>query len=191
MAALSKASFISPREYLAIEREAEAKSEYIDGEMYAMAGASFAHNRIVANLIRSLGNRLEGGPCVVLASDMRVGIPSRSLYTYPDVVVVCGRPEFEDDGLDTLTNPTVLIEVLSRSTEGYDRGRKAAEYRKIPSLAAYVFVSQDMPKLEVYHRHAERLWLLSEASSLEETLSVAPLGGPLVLSEIYSGIELP
>src|ERR1700750_1609066 len=116
--------YLTPEEYLSIERKAEGRSEYLKGEMFAMVGASRAHNLIVTNLTRELSQQLKGKPCEVYPNDMRVRIPAMGLYTYPDVVVACGTPLFEDDHVDTLLNPTLIVEVLSESTESYDRGKK-------------------------------------------------------------------
>ena len=124
----------TPAEYLALERAADAKSEYLDGEIVAMTGGSRAHSLIAANLVRELGNALRERPCEVYGSDLRVSVALAGLYAYPDVTVVCGQPTFTDDERDTLENPTVIVEVLSPSTEGLDRGAKFTRYRRLPSL---------------------------------------------------------
>ena len=121
---------LSPQEYLAIERKSETRNEYYNGEMFAMAGASREHNLISVNLLRDIGNQLEDRPCEAYPSDMRVSIEATGLYTYPDVSVVCGEPRFEDREVDTLLNPTVIIEILSPTTEAYDRGFKFRQYRQ-------------------------------------------------------------
>ena len=127
--------YVSPQEYLVIEREATYKSEYFNGEMFAMAGASRRwHNLLVTNIVGEIRQQLKGRQCNIYANDMRVRIPSTGLYTYPDVIVVCGEEQFEDDELDTLLNPTLIIEVLSKSTAGYDKGEKFAHYRQLDSL---------------------------------------------------------
>jgi len=135
-------SRISLEDYLAAERQAETKSEYLKGEVFAMSGASRQHNLIVWNLSGALYSQLRGRGCEAYVGDVRVHIPATGLYTYPDIAVVCGEPRFEDGELDTLLNPTLLIEVLSPSTEGYDRGKKAAHYRTLDSLREYVLVSR-------------------------------------------------
>jgi Uma2 family endonuclease len=127
--------YISPEEYLALERKAEYKSEYLDGEIFAMTGASRKHNLISANVLGELRQQLKGNPCEAYASDMRVKVSATGLYTYPDVVVVCREPEFEDDYIDTLLNPTLLVEILSQSTERYDRIAKSSYYKTLGSLA--------------------------------------------------------
>ncbi len=133
---------LTPEEYLAIERRSETRNEYLDGEMVAMTGGSRNHNLIVMNIGRELSLQLKKRPCEVYASDQRVRIPATGLYTYPDVVVVCAEPRFEDEELETLLNPTLLIEVLSPTTEAYDRGKKFEHYQTIPSLSEYLLVSR-------------------------------------------------
>jgi Uma2 family endonuclease len=139
---------ISPQEYLAQERRAEFKSEYLRGEVFAMAGTTYEHTVIKDNLARKAGNQLENGTCRALTSDMRVKVNATGLYTYPDIAIVCDRPQFEDEVFDTLLNPRVVVEVLSDSTEKYDRGVKFGHYRQIPSLQEYVLVAQDRPLVE-------------------------------------------
>ena len=140
--------FITAADYLALERQAETKSEYLNGRIYAMSGASRSHNRITFNLARRIGNQLGGRRCEGYVNDMRVKVSPTGLYTYPDVVVVCGKEQFEDTHLDTLLNPTLIIEVLSDSTEAYDRGRKFLHYQLLDSLIDYLLVSQDAPRIE-------------------------------------------
>jgi Uma2 family endonuclease len=180
----------SPQEYLELERKAEYKSEYFSGEIFAMSGASERHNLIVMNVAAALHNQFRGRPCKVYASDMRVKVSQTGLYTYPDVVAVCEEAQLEDDQLDTLLNPTVLIEVLSKSTEAYDRGDKAGHYRKLSSLAEYVLISQDKHHIEHYARQPNNHWLLSEASDLKETLVLPSLSASLVLSDVYDRIDM-
>ena len=142
MSAIPKPS-LTPQEYLARERRATEKSEYYRGEIFAMAGASFEHSLIKDNLARESGNQLKDKPCRVITSDLRIKVNATGLYTYPDAVIVCDEPKFEDAQVDTLLNPRVIVEVLSDSTEKYDRGGKFAHYRQIPSLQEYVLVAQD------------------------------------------------
>jgi Uma2 family endonuclease len=137
-------------EYLAIERLAEFRSEFYNGEMFALAGASRRHNRIVTNLVIALGTQLRYRPCNVYSNDMRVRVANTGLFTYPDVVVTCGEEEFADDEQDTLLNPLVIFEVLSDSTEAYDRGKTFEHYQSIESLSTYVLVAQDAPRIERY-----------------------------------------
>ena len=160
MSSATKRQF-TPQEYLSLERKSPTRNEYFRGEIFAMAGTSREHSLIAVNLTRRIGNQLEDRPCEVYASDMRVLVDATGLYTYPDVVVVCGEPEFLDREVDTLLNPTVIFEVLSESTEAYDRGVKFGHYRRIPSLREYVLVSQDRMLVERYTRQGND-WLLSE-----------------------------
>lgn len=183
-------SFLTTEEYLSIERKAEYKSEYSDGEMYAMSGASREHNRITVNLIRVVGNQLRGGSCEPFSGDMRVRIPFPRRYVYPDLVIACGEAEFEDDELDVLLNPVVVVEVLSASTESYDRSTKRSWYRRIESLREYVLVSQDSPHVERYVKRDEG-WVLTDTDGLEATVRLESIGCELALSEIYDRVTFP
>ncbi len=189
MAAVAKTT-ISPEEYLAQERQAETKSEYVDGEVYAMTGASGPHNTISVNLILALGPQVRSGSCNIYANDMRVRVGRRA-YLYPDVVVVCGEVELEDDGVDTLLNPTLVVEVLSPSTEDYDFGKKFALYRSIPSLQEYVLVAQDRCHVVHYARQGDNTWLLSETRSLDDAISLSSIGCRLALRDVYQRVEFP
>lgn len=177
-------------EYLAWERQADARHEYLNGEIVAMAGASEEHNLIVANLIGELRTRLRGRGCRAYPNDMRVRVLETGLYTYPDVTVVCGEPLFEDAHRDTLLNPTLIIEVLSPSTEAYDRGAKFAHYRELSSLKEYVLIAQDRVSVERYVRQQENEWLLSAFSDPAGALSLASVGCDLPLSEIYYQVDI-
>ncbi len=188
MAIAQEKPHLSAEQYLAIEREAETKSELFHGELYAMSGASYAHNVITANLTAALHAALQGGPCRVVASDLRVKDELADSYTYPDLVVTCGEPRFEDRHFDTLLNPIVLIEVLSRSTEGHDRGRKFAAFRRIPSLREVVFVTQDSPLTERFSLHESGDWLLHAAEGVGAELSLMSLGVRVPLAQIYDGV---
>jgi len=162
---------LTPAEYLAAERKAAFRSEYLNGEMFAMAGASYPHTRINDNLIIALGARLKGGPCFPLSRDMRVKVSRTGLYTYPDALVVCGQPEFEDGQRDTLLNPQVVIEVLSESTESYDRGAKFRHYQQVPSLREYVLIAQDEPVCERFVRQPDETWVLTTVTGLDRELA--------------------
>ncbi len=153
---------LTAQQYLALERQAETKSEYSRGEMFAMAGASREHNLIAGNVNRELGEQLRERECEVYQADMRVKIGPTGLYTYPDVTVVCGEPEFEDAEVDTLLNPKVLVKVLPPSTADYDCGGKFTHYRRLPSLQQYVLISQDRPLVEHYVRQGKDEWLLTD-----------------------------
>ena len=153
---------VSPESYLAGERASQAKHELWRGEVFAMAGASYAHNRIVANLVAALRDALQGGPCRALPSDMKVHLPSREAFVYPDASIVCGPPAFYDATQDVLTNPAAVFEVLSESTESYDRGKKFEWYRTVPSITDVLLVSQDRPLVEQYTRQGDGTWVLHE-----------------------------
>jgi Uma2 family endonuclease len=178
-------------QYLALERQAEYKSEFLDGEIFAMAGARREHNLIVSNVLASLHGQLRGRPCETYPSDMRVKVAATGLCTYPDVVVVCGEPRFEDENGDTLLNPTLLVEVLSRTTEAYDRGEKFAHYRLLESLAEYVLIAQDRCRVERFTRQPDGQWLLSEARDLGAAMALPSIGSQLALAEVYERVKLP
>lgn len=178
-------------EYIAHERKAEFKSEFYRGEMFAMSGASRQHVRISGNLNAEARLALKGRPCAAYQSDLRVRVSATGLYTYPDVVIVCGEEVFLDKEVDTLLNPTVLAEVLSKSTETYDRGIKSAHYRTIESLQEYLLISQDEPHVELYTRKTNDTWLFRELKNLEDTLHLTSVDMSIPLVEIYRGIEFP
>ncbi|MGZ8842294.1 MAG: Uma2 family endonuclease [Pyrinomonadaceae bacterium] len=180
---------VSPEEYLRLERQAEYKSEYLNGEIFAMTGASRNHNLITVNISRELSQQLKGRPCEVYSADMRVKVLWNGLYTYPDVAVVCGEPKFEDGQIDTLLNPTVLFEVLSPSTERYDRIAKSSYYRTIDSLKEHLLVAQDEVRLEQYVRQADGQWLLFEYLTLESTVRLDSLESSLLLADVYERIN--
>ena len=179
---------LTPEEYLRHERAAEWKSEYLDGEMFAMSGASARHVLIAANLVRELGNRLREEPCTVYGIDLRVATDRRRHYAYPDVVVVCDPPQFIDDQLDTLTNPKLIAEVLSESTEKYDRGEKFERYRGMPALSEYLLVAQDRVHLELYTRRPGGEWVLREWSDPAAEIELASLGCRMSVSEVYAKV---
>jgi Uma2 family endonuclease len=184
--------YLTPAEYLAFERRAEAKHEYHDGVIVAMVGASWAHNLIVADTLRELSTSLRGGPCAAVANDLRVWIPGHRIYTYPDIVAVCGEPRFQDAAVDTLLNPALIIEVLSPSTEAYDRGQKFAQYRSIPSLSEYLLVAQDAPRIDYYRRDPDGRWFIGDAHGLDATLDLALGGGcTLRLADLYERVTFP
>jgi len=181
------AARLSPQEYLRIERDAEWKSEYVDGEMFAMGGASPRHALIAFNIGRELGNQLSGGPCLVYGMDVRVATDPERHYTYPDVIVVCDPPEYVDTQLDTLTNPTFIAEVLSETTERYDRGAKAERYRSLPSLSEYLLVAQDRVHVELYTRQPDG-WVLHEWNDPAAEIELASLGCRLKIAGIYAKV---
>ncbi len=179
---------ITAEEYLEAERHAETKHEYFSGEVFAMEGASRKHVLVVKNLVVALDRQLRGGPCDVYPSDMRVKVDPTGLYTYPDIAVVCGEPRLEDDNFDTLLNPVLLVEVLSPSTEDYDRGRKAEHYRRLESLQEYVLASQEEPLIQRQQRQSGGDWLLSDFRGLDTLVELASIGCVLELAEIYRNV---
>ncbi len=170
-------------EYLALERASDAKHEFLDGDLFAMSGGTHEHNLVSANFVAALHAALRGRPCIVYTSDMRVRSP-RGLYAYPDVSALCGRPEFEDDTRDALLNPAVLVEVLSDSTEAYDRGRKFDLYRAMPSLRDYVLASQHEPLVEHFWRQPDGSWVL-RALHPGDSLQLASLGCEVAVADLY------
>ena len=180
----------SAQEYLELERRAATKSEFFAGEIFAMTGASRDHNLIVANLVRELTLELKGRPCETYPSDMRLKVNATELYTYPDLAVVCGPPQFDDEQKDTLLNPTLIVEVLSISTEAYDRGKKFAHYRKIGSLAEVLLVSQDKPHVDRYVRQPDNQWLLAEWDGLQSRVLLTSIDCRVDMAEIYDKVEL-
>lgn len=182
--------YVTPAEYLAAERKSASKSEYINGRVYAMAGASRLHNLIALNTASELRAQMRGRPCEAYVNDMRVKVERTGMYTYPDVIGLCEEPRFEDDEVDTLLNPTVIIEVLSPSTERYDRGEKFAHYRRLESLREYILISQEMPRIEHYRREGDS-WVLTEVSAPDAALVIPSLSATLLLNDIYDRIEFP
>ncbi|MCA9797353.1 MAG: Uma2 family endonuclease [Candidatus Eremiobacteraeota bacterium] len=179
---------VTPEEYLTIERQASCRSEYVQGEMFAMAGGSLAHDRITSNLGGLLHALLRGGPCEVLTSNMKVCTPSRSLFSYPDLTVVCGGPRFHDQKSDVLINPKVLFEVLSPSTEAFDRGKKRIFYQSLESLTDYVLVAQDEALVEHWARETDGPWLVTTLQTLESQLQLPSIGCALKLESIYERV---
>jgi Uma2 family endonuclease len=182
---------LTPSEYLAIERKAEFKSEFYCGEMFAMAGANRWYIIARDNLAGELHSNMKGTPCRAYSVDMRIKVDVTGLYTYPDIAIVCGKPEFEDDVHDTLLNPRAIVEVLSESTEKYDRGAKFRHYRQIASLQEYVLVSQDEPLVERRVRQADGSWGLTEFAGLDGILEFASVPVRVPLSEIYRDVAFP
>lgn len=175
--------------YLALEREAETKSEFFDGAMVAMAGAKAAHNSIAFNVSGAIWDRLADS-CRGFSSDMKVRVPEGREF-YPDLVVVCGEAKYLDEREDVLLNPVLIVEVLSTSTEAFDRGRKFELYRTIPSLKAYVLIAQDRVQVDAYTRQNDDRWLLSSASRIEDTIELEPIGCRVALADFYRKVRLP
>lgn len=184
-------TFLNPEEYLALDRQAEVRSEYVDGDMVAMSGGSREHNLIVTNIVSELRMQLKGRPCEVYSSDMRVKVSATGLYTYPDIVVVCGEPKFEDKNVDTLMNPTLIAEILSDSTEAYDRGAKFGQYRKVDSLIEYLLISQTAARIEQYVRQAAGPWSRSEIRGLKGRIELPSIQCSADLAEIYDRVVFP
>ena len=183
--------YYSAAEYLALERKATYKSEYLRGEIFAMAGASPDHAKIVINIGGELRARLKGKPCDIFSTDLRLKVDRTGLYTYPDIVTLCGQPEYDPADNATLLNPQVIFEVLSPSTEAYDRGAKFRHYRQVPSLLNYVLVAQDTCLVELYVRQPDGSWNLTVFDKMEQSAPLAPLACELPLSEIYYRVEFP
>jgi len=180
---------LTAEEYLEFERSSEIKHEFYNGRIYAMAGAKRRHNLIALNIGSEIRTHLKGRNCEAYPSDMRIYIPRFGLYTYPDVSVVCGKPEFQDAVLDTLLNPVLLIEILSDSTESYDRGKKFQHYRSIESLQEYVLVSQNEARIEKYIRQGDGFWVLSEAVGVVSSIMFESIDCPISLAEVYDKID--
>ncbi len=181
---------IAPEEYLARERQAESKSEYRDGRIYAMAGGSPEHSSIAANVIREIGSLLKGRPCRVYTSDLKVGSATSRQFSYPDVSVVCGELKYHDTEKDVVTNPALIAEVLSDTTEANDRGDKFFRYRHLESLTDYLLISQKRPYIEHYEKQADGRWLLATtAVGMEARVPIGSLGCTLLLSEVYDKVE--
>jgi len=178
----------TPEQYLALERKATSRSEYVNGQIFAMSGASRAHNLIAGNVYREISSQLKGRPCEAYVSDMRVKVSSTGLSTYPDVVAVCGEIRFDDEQKDTLLNPTALVEVLSASTEAYDRGEKFVHYRRLESLREYVLIAQDKVRVEHFVRQGDQ-WVLTEASNLDDTVQLSSIGCLIALRDVYDKVE--
>ncbi|MCU1261095.1 MAG: Uma2 family endonuclease [Bryobacterales bacterium] len=180
---------LTPEEYLAIERAAEFKSEYYNGHMYAMSGGTYPHALIIGNLTGLFCQSLRGTACSVTPTEARLRVAPNGLYTYPDVMIVCGAPQFADDQRDTLLNPILIAEVLSKSTEAQDRGFKFAQYRLLESLQEYMLVSQSEARVEIYRRQSAGEWVLSESVGLAGSCSEQSAKASLALSEIYANIS--
>ena len=178
---------MSEADYLAQEALALAKSEFVNGEIFAMAGASREHNQITSNLVIGLGSQLLARPCSIYASDMKVRTRSQTIskYSYPDIVAVCGEEQYEDEKSTVLLNPVLIIEVLSDSTEAYDRGLKFFHYQLINSLQEYILVAQDYCRVEQYYRQADNQWVYSSYQTMEEFLTIRSLNIELQVGAVY------
>lgn len=187
---LNVQSRLTPQDYLDWERQQETRHEYVNGEIHAMTGASRNHNLICINFVASLHGQLRGKPCEVYSNDMRVKVSETGMYTYPDVVVACSKPEFEDAHVDTLLNPVLIAEVLSESTANYDRGAKFLHYRNLPSLMDYLLVAQDECRVEHYSRQPGNRWLLTDYRELNEQIDLISIRSVLLLRDLYERVEI-
>ncbi len=182
-------NYISEQDYLEAERKAFEKHEYYKGEIFAMSGASFPHNKIFSNLIVDIGYKLKGKKCTPYGSDLRIHIPASSLYTYPDMSIICGEIEATDNKFDTATNPSVIIEILSPTTKDYDKGSKFTLYREIKTLKEYILVDSTSISVEKFIRNADNSWQLTEFKLLSDVFSINTVNAGMVLSDIYEGVK--
>ncbi len=177
-------------EYFELERTSEIKYEYWDGEVFAMSGASPAHEAVLVNVITQFRNKLRGRPCHVFTSNLRVKVPAAPPYRYPDLTALCGQPEYEViGGVRALTDPTLIVEILSPSTEAYNRGDKFSEYKSIPSFAEYLLIAQHRPHVTHYVRQADGSWSYEEANAIVATLSLPTIECELSLGEVYQDVD--
>jgi Uma2 family endonuclease len=190
MSANLKQRLFTPEEYLAVERIADTKSEYLEGMIYAMVGASSAHNIITFNLAGLLWTQLKRNSCHGFSNDMKVQTSDEGLYAYPDLTIACGKPRFRDEKNDVLLNPKIIIEVLSPSTEDYDRGKKFALYKRIESLTDYLLIAQDRAHIEHHRKNEDGDWLERDAFGLSASVNIASIECSLPLAEVYDGVNL-
>jgi Uma2 family endonuclease len=179
---------MTEQEYLAFERASDTKHEYFRGEVFAMAGASLEHTQIVSNSLIAVGQQLRP-PCRIVSNDLRTKISETGLYTYPDIIIVCGRPQLAEGQFDTLINPTILIEVLSPSTEAYDRGKKFRHYRTLDTLQEYLLIAQDAPLVEHFVRQEDGTWRFAAASGLEASIYLPTINVTLALVDVYALVD--
>jgi Uma2 family endonuclease len=182
--------YVSAEEYLVMERESTTKHMYLDGRIIAMAGASLAHNYIVANLLREIGGFLKGKGCRINPSDLRISIPSANSYTYPDATIICGKPEMEDDKFDTAKNPAVIFEVLSDSTKEHDSGDKFFYYQRIPSLQEYIVIDSLRKYVAIYTRQSTDLWKIQNFEDSNAILPIKTIDYKLSFDDLYFEVEL-
>ena len=181
--------FYTQEEYLAFERASLEKHEYCQGEIFDRAGGSLSHSQLQMNFTRETGNFLKGKTCTVHASELRVHIPFNTLYTYPDAQIVCGKIKMLDDAFDTVINPVVIVEILSKSTQSYDRGDKFMLYRSIPTLKEYILINSMSIQIEHYTRQQNEDWVLKECSSLSDAFYIQSITYNFPLAELYAGVE--
>ena len=187
---LKNSSQISETEYLTSERKSIEKHEFYKGEVYAMSGASLSHNIVFSNVFGILSDKLRGKVCKPFGSDLRIHIPQNSLYTYPDISIVCGKIETTDSKFDTITNPSVIIEILSASTRDYDKGSKFTLYRDIASLKEYLLIDSERISIEKFIRKSDGSWQFTEHKVLEQTFQIDTIETVILLKDVYEGIQL-
>ena len=188
---VAELKYITPEDYLLNERLALEKHEYFQGEIFAISGASIPHNRIFSNTFGDISFKLKGKECEPFGSDLRIHIPKNSLFTYPDISIICGEIETTDDKFDTVTNPSVIIEILSPSTRDYDIGKKFYLYRDIESLKEYLLIDSEKITVEKYIRNIDNSWLLTAYKSIEDSFSIETVGLEMKLSDVYFGVNIP
>ncbi len=184
-----KYNYISPEEYLEQEITATEKHEYYRGEIFAMSGASKEHNEIFSNVFGEIAHKLKGKGCKPYGSDFRVHIPKNTLYTYPDIIIICGKPELTDDKFDNVTNPSVIIELLSKSTRNYDKGEKFTLYRDIDSLKEYILIDTEKMHIEKHIRNIDNSWQLTDYRSPVNQILIDTVQISLLLKDIYDGVS--
>jgi len=187
---LPEVQFVSEREYLDAERLALEKHEYYRGEIFAMSGASIVHNKIAMNCALAIGPKLKGKKCQPFGSDLRIHIPKNTLYTYPDISIICGEIETTDDNFDTITNPSVIIEILSSSTRNYDKGEKFTLYREIDSLQEYILIDSERVMFEKFIRNSDNSWQLTEYKTMEQSFTIETVNIEMQLQQIYEGVKI-
>ena len=190
MSAIPKKVF-TEAEYLEFERISEQKHEFYNGELFAMAGASRQHNIVKENLSIEIGSRLKGGPCLTLSGDQRVKMDRARHYTYPDFIIVCGQPQYDNVDPDALINPQVIVEILSQSTEAYDRGVKFRHFQRIRSVREYVLISQDKMQVERFVRQPDETWVLTTFDDPIGDFSLSTVAVSIPLADVYRSVELP
>jgi len=180
--------YITEKEYLDIERNAIDKHEYYKGEIFAMSGATITHNIISINCSSDLRLKLKGKNCRPYSSDLRIHVKKNSLYTYPDISIICGEIETTDENFDTATNPSVIIEILSKSTRNYDKGGKFTLYRQIESLQEYILIDSEKIMVEKFIRNTDKSWQLTEYENIENSFLIETIDVTMLLSEIYADV---
>ncbi|MBK8669212.1 MAG: Uma2 family endonuclease [Saprospiraceae bacterium] len=183
---LPEKQHVSPEQYLDSERLALEKHEFYRGEIFAMSGATFRHNQIFKNTYINLGSKLKGKPCQPYGSDLRIHIPKNSFFTYPDISIICGQPEMTDTIKDTVVNPSVIMEILSKSTYDYDKGQKFTLYRDIVSLKEYILIDSMSVRVEHYYKNDDGSWTLKDYRTIDDKIHIQTIAADLLLSDVYT-----